>query len=698
MDYLERTKTNITSQAPDPPNTQPTENKDLISNHALSYIEKEIKQKDLINQLNYLNFQSKSVFINFKHQTYDQILTIQATPQPCMSQYLVCLWQEANQSEKISDAFRFHNLTISNGRKLISVQASLRKINSKGICLTLPETCIETQARQAGRLACTNLKTQLIQNSVFFSGNLLDFSAESFRIGLQAEPPQTFQWINSKSKVNIIFSNSQENLYSGECRILKQRSSQEAIEYVLEPLNHVAQRFKPKEYRSHRLQLNPSPDMIFTHPLTQKRFNLRIVDISGSGFSVEDNKNQSCLLAGMIIPSLEISFAGNFRIQCRAQVVYRKNIKDDKNHIYIKCGLAFLDIDIQEHKALLALLHQKVNQNAYVSNKVDMDELWEFFFKTGFIYPGKYNFISENKETIKETYKKLYTENPTIATHFIYQENGSIKGHMSMLRFYDKTWLIHHHAAIKSAQLKAGLVVLDQIGKYICDCCRLHSNHMDYLICYFRPENKFPNHIFGGAARAIKNPKICSLDTFSYSHFRKQSNSTHSLPEPWSISKPTRENLLELKSFYEKDSGGLMLQALDLEPDVVNRHALAEEYARLGFRRERRLLVLKKADILKAILLVNITDTALNMSDLTNCIKMIVLDQEDLNREIVKQSIFILSRYFSQKKLPFLIYPLSFAEKEKIPFEKRYNLWILDPQYSDEYFKSLDGLLKFNKN
>lgn len=696
MDYLERTKTDLTPKAPDPPITQATENK--IEPRSLSIIENEIKQKDLINRLNYLNFQSKSVFIHFKHKVYDQTITIQATPQPCTNRYLVCLWQETNQIEKISDAFWFHNLTISKGKKLISVPASLRGINAKGICLTLPETSIETQTRQVGRLACTNLKTQLIQNSVFFSGDLLDFSAESFRIGLQAEPPQTFQWINPKSKVNIVFSNSQENLYSGECRILKQRSGRKEREYVLEPLNHVAQRFKPKEYRSHRLQLNPSPDIVFTHPLTQKQFNLRVVDISGSGFSVEDNKNQSCLLAGMIIPALEIRFAGNFKIQCRAQVVYRKNVKDDQNGVYIKCGLAFLDIDITEHRSLLALLHQKVNQNAYVSNKVDMDELWEFFFQTGFIYPGKYNFISENKETIKETYKKLYTENPTIATHFIYQENGSIKGHMSMLRFYEKTWLIHHHAAIKSAQIRAGLVVLDQIGKYICDCCRLHSNHMDYLICYFRPENKFPNHIFGGAARAIQNPKICSLDTFSYSHFRKQPNSTSTLPEPWSISKPTRENLLELKSFYEKESGGLMLQALDLEPDVVTRHTLAEEYARLGFRRERRLFVLKKADSLKAILLVNTTDTALNMSDLTNCIKMIVLDPEDLNREIVKQSIVFLSSYFSQKKLPFLIFPLSFAEKEKIPFEKCYNLWILDPQYSDDYFKSLDGLLKFNKS
>jgi len=696
MDYLERNPKHSAPKQHDAPNKH-ANNDDDDTIHELSRVENKIKRKDLINQLNYINFQSGTVFINFEHQQFGQTISVEAKPQPCMNKNLVCLWQEAKQAEQISDAYTFKNVTIPAEQKVISVCATPRRMSEKGICLTLPETSIETKSRQVTRHACTGLKTQLVQNSIFFSGELLDFSAVSFRIGMIAEPPQTFKWINVKSKVSIILSNSQENLYSGECRILSQNSGQNRREYVLEPLNQIAQRFKPKEYRSHRLKLKPSPDMVFTHPLTHKLINLKVIDVSGSGFSVEDNKNHSSLLAGMIIPSLEINFSDNFKIQCRVQVVYRKNNKDGNGENYIKCGLVFLDIDIKNHRALLALLHQTENRNAYVSNKVDMDKLWDFFFRTGFIYPGKYNFISENKEKIKETYKKLYTENPTIATHFIYQEEGTIKGHMSMLRLYDKTWLIHHHAALKSALIRAGLVVLDQIGRFTYDCCRLPSNHMDYLICYYRPENKFPSHIFGGTARSIKNPKICSLDTFSYSHIRKPSNSTTNLPAPWNIEKPARDNLLELEGFYEKHSGGLMLPALDLQPDVGNRHALAEEYSELGFRRERRLFVLKKEDTPKAIILVNITDTALNMSDLTNCITMIILDQEELNKDIIEKSISILSTHFTQKKIPLLIYPVSFAKKEKIPFEKQYELWILDTQFSDDYFKSLDGLLKFQK-
>ena len=39
---------------------------------------------------------------------------------------------------------------------------------------------------------------------------------------------------------------------------------------------------------------------------------------------------------------------------------------------------------------------------------------------------------------------------------------------------------------------------------------------MDYMMFYFRPENSFPDHFFGGFARHLNNPQACSLDLFSY--------------------------------------------------------------------------------------------------------------------------------------------------------------------------------------
>ena len=145
--------------------------------------------------------------------------------------------------------------------------------------------------------------------------------------------------------------------------MVKQGQGQKIREYVLEPLKNHIQRFKHKEYRSMRQKITPSPDIIFRHPLTQKIISLKVVDISGSGFSVEEAENNAVLLPGMIIPELELNFANSLKVKCRAQVLYQNTSKDGQNENRVQCGLALLDMDIQHHSNLLAFLHQAKNKN-----------------------------------------------------------------------------------------------------------------------------------------------------------------------------------------------------------------------------------------------------------------------------------------------------------------------------------------------
>jgi hypothetical protein len=567
-------------------------------------------------------------------------------------------------------------------------------INEKGVSFILPETCYQVDSRKLRRHSCKGIKAQLIQNSALFDGELIDFSTTSFRIEVTAIPPQTFQWIDPESPVNMIFSNEDEMLYSGECRILKQTFDQKTREYVIEPLVHQIRRFKPKEFRSTRQELIPSPNIIFRHPFTKKNNNLKVVDLSGSGFSVEEDKYNAVLFPGLIIPELEINFANSFNIKCKAQVVYRKIVEEEENNNWAKCGLALLDMDMEDHGRLSELLHQAKNRNSYISNIVDMDDLWNFFFESGFIYPKKYVFFQANKEKIKETYKKLYTQNQQIARHFIYQDKGRILSHLAMVRFYENAWMIQHHAADRSASIKAGIAVLDQIGRFINDSHRLYSIQMNFVFCYFRPENKFPSRVFGEVARNITDPKGCSLDTFAYFHYKKIIDSELHLPEPWRLIKTEPEDLAELGTFYEHESGGLMLNALELEPDSVDINKLSKEYQRLGFKREKHLFSLKKDGILKAVVMVNISDMGLNLADLTNCIKVIVIDSDDLPKDVFNLMFSKLSPKFEQNEIPVLIYPVSYAEKQSIPYEKSYNLWTLDMQHTDRYFKHLNRLFR----
>jgi hypothetical protein len=657
--------------------------------------EKEINRAKLINRLNYLNFQDGSLLVNFKHTKYSRTVSLEAKPLPCQDDLLECQWVDCADVLMKIKACDFENIFVIDGYKLVVVTPAMLEMTERGITFRLPQSCREVCYRKVRRHLCEGVNAQLMQNSALFEGTLLDFNAVSFRVEVLAKPPQTYQWLDPDLPVNMIFSDATRALYSGECRIIKQSSGQTQRTFVLEPVTLQKPRFKPKTYRSTRQELVPSPNIMFNHPFTGKQVDLKVIDVSGGGFSVVEDASNSVLLPGMIIECVHLNFANSFSSACKVQVVYRQAPQEHQNSV--RCGLTILDMDVQDHVRLLSLIYQVNERDSYICNKVDMEQLWQFFFETGFIYPEKYGHIKANKDKYRELYEKLYTENPCIARHFIYQERGSIAGHMSTVRFFENAWLVHHHAASKVESQRAGLVVLNQMSRFMNDSHRLYSMHMNHFFCYFRPENKFPNRVFGGGARHLKDPKASSLDEMAYLHVHREFNSLLRMSDAWGLTATVKSDLHELESYYEDISGGLMIDAFDLEPGMLEGGDISRVYEEIGFKRERHLFSLKYNGSLVAVFMINFSDIGLNMSDLTNCVNVFVLDPEELTRDTLSLALSILFIRFDQEAMPVLIFPLSYAQSQQIAYERTYTLWVMNMLHTDVCWAYQDRLMKILK-
>ncbi|MFZ0613968.1 MAG: hypothetical protein WAM73_17135 [Desulfobacterales bacterium] len=646
----------------------------------------------LVNKLNFINFSNRTVILKFKHTRFDRTFTLNLTPLPCQGERLDLHWPPEDRLIHRLKPYVFDSVLITDGQMLIRAEAEIICMHPTGISLRLPEVCHQISNRKLCRFSGRQVAAQMTQSSSLFRGRLLDFNAVTFRVEVESSVNQAFEWVNPESPVNLILSEGSDTYYSGECKILCHRRLNTKRHYVLEPIEREIHRYRQKEFRSQRLEITPSPDICFTHPLTKKQVSLKVVDLSGSGFSIEEDEVNAQLLTGLTLPDVQVRFSNNVSVRCKVQVVYRKLCSEGHKGGWLKCGLAILDMDMENNVKLLSLLHQAYNRYSYISNKVDLDALWEFFFETGFIYPDKYIYIEANKERIKTVYEKLYTQSPGIARHFIYQEKGRILGHMAMVRFYEDAWLVHHHSAKKSALNKAGLIVLKQIGRFIHDSCRLNAIHLKYVIMYYRPNNRFPNRVFGGACQQIADRQCCSIDAFAYLHL--PAAPAEVIPKPWELTPAQTEDLAELQDFYEYDSGGLMVNALDLNPNLIGRTGLEEEYRRLGFKKEKHIVALKDDGQLKAVILVNVTDFGFNLSNLTNCIKFIVVDAEGLTKDIFEKAIYAINEKYPFEELTVLVNPISFVEAIQQPYEKIYNMWALNTRISDPYFRYLKRLMK----
>jgi len=658
---------------------------------------KRVKRKEILNLLNFVNFREGTIFANFRQLKYDQTLSLQAFPLPCKDQTLECRWMQPGIKKQHLENYAFDSFLLSNGHDLFRVRAEVTHLDENGISFRIPDFGHEKSLRKIKRHECESVDASILQNGVQLLGKLADFNAVSCRVGLSGVSASSMVWINPDIPVVLNLEKKGRSLFSGNCLITRSDMTDARGIIVLTPNFNNIRRFTARGVRNHRHSLAPAPNVTFTHPLTGKRMYLQATDISSSGFATEEFLHNSMLLPGLIIPELSVSIGNHFVLTCLAQVLYRNVIQNGSGEPLVQCGVVFLDMSIEDQASLSALLHQNADKRMRVCNQVDMEELWRFFFESGFIYPSKYLSIQAYKDEFKRTYEKLYMKSPAIARHFIFQDRGVLFGHMSMIRSNAKTWMIHHHAAARSGYGLAGVAVLDHIGQYILGFYLHPSTHMNFIMCYYRDENHFPSRVFGGVVRDMANPKASSMDTFAYTHLAELEpliSDTQPRPASSQVLPAGREDLLELGQAYEQASGGLCLDALNLTPDLFSENPLNEEYRRHGFVRDRQVFALKHDGILAAIITVSISDLGLNLSNLTNCFHVFVVDQENLGTAELAAALRGLASHFSGEEMPVLVYPSTFLGSRSISHEKEYNLWVVNMRFSDIYFRSIDTTFK----
>ena len=645
-----------------------------------------IKHRELAGLLNQVHFREGSICLRFEHRDGGEGLSLNAIPEPSDGQTLSCRWaSKVPEPEKLA-AYFCKSLLISDGPVHASVPVEVTDLDEAGIRVRLPLPGTRESLRSQERYAGKGVRAQLLQSGFTWEGTLEDFNSSSLGVILDDGPSPSRNWLNQAQPVTLLLFREGGLLFSGECSVVQQDRSAPGTRLALCPSRTNLQRFSPRKHRSHRQELTPQPTVRFTHSLSGRTEFLKAENISGMGVCVEEFFDQSSLIPGLIVEDLTVELAGSVLAACRAQVLYGTVLEKSDGRRAVRCGLVFLDLDARDQVRLSSVVHSAIDGRLSVCGRVEMDELWRFFFDSGFIYPDKYLSLQSHKDEFCRTYLKLYQDSPTIARHFFFRDKGRIFGHMSMLRFYPDSWLIQHHAASRDGHGGAGVSVLDEAGRFTNDF-HLHPRaRMDYLMCYYRPENRFPARVFGNAAKDIADPKGSSVDTFAYLRLPDLERAES---EGFQLFPARPEDMRELARWYESKSGGLTLDALALTRLDEADAELSGEYRREGFRRDRQVYSLRSGGTLAAVIQATVSDLGLNLSNLTSCMHVLVLNPERLSAAALFSALDALRGLYSDEHPPVLVYPLEYLEKFSVPYEKTYSLWVLNTAYSDAYFESV---------
>ena len=139
-----------------------------------------------------------------------------------------------------------------------------------------------------------------------------------------------------------------------------------------------------------------------------------------------------------------------------------------------------------------------------------------------------------------------------------------------------------------------------------------------------------------------------------------------------------------------------MLRSLQLTPEQLDIDELASAYHDIGLKRDRKIFALNHRGKMCALVMINVADLGLNMSDLTNSVQIFVVNDQYITHEIIHTTISIVSKYLEIEDIPVLYYPRNAATKAGLDYEKSYCLWVYDTHKNlDHYFRFLKRLLKF---
>lgn len=648
--------------------------------------EKPWKQEKLVNILNHLNFIDGFIYLVISDKQNGKSFLAKAYPLPCVKDELLCRLTSPGIINNISN-YKFDFLMIDDGLTTVLAPVQLISAENDIIKLSLPDHSHVKKLRKTRRHKCENIDCLLFQDGCKVEGSLIDFTPTAISINILNKG--SWSKFDQSKPVEINISNNHKIIYSGSYLCIRNSIDFSDRRVIFSFINKQTPLFPKRDVRNSREILKPNFVIKFKHPIFNKNISRDIFDISTSGFSIQDSTDEELLIPGMFIPEICIIYAGVVNINCSSQVVYRQENQQNKT---IKCGLAIIDMSIKDCTVLNHILGTYLDSYAHFSTKVDLDALWDFFFDTGFIYGNKYEHLHTYRNTFTDTYKKIYCDNPDIARHFIYQNNGAIFGHIAMLHVYPPSWLIHHFSARKMGNLLPGNSVLKQINQFIRSYNRLPSAGMTYVMTYYRPNNKIIDRIFGRFTRNLNDFKKSSLDTFSYFLFEKKSYNYDTLNSKYILRKANEVDISILNKFYESFSGGLFIESLGLDNNI---DLIKSMFTKAGLKRDLNLYCLISDEKHIAFFIINQSDLGLNLSDLMNSIKIIILDQEMLPFKLLLNIINDIAKVFPENKIPLLIYPSNYLSSHNIIEEKQYTLWIVNTYSAvEDYLSYMDKLLK----
>ncbi|MBS2021035.1 MAG: hypothetical protein JST92_01395, partial [Deltaproteobacteria bacterium] len=341
-----------------------------------------------------------------------------------------------------------------------------------------------------------------------------------------------------------------------------------------------------------------------------------VLEISSTGLSFEAHPEFDLFPPGMRLTRVELKL-GSLTLRCRGEVKNLLPLPHDTRTL--RCGIVLEGLSATERTQLADAVMRRRFPGLADGQDLPVDNLWQFFLDTRFLYPEKLAALGPVAGEVRQTFEKLRTAGSGLFKSLVFTEGEKVFAHLSAARAYRRTWLVQHLAgATRLKGRQAPRIVNLGLSEYFGQ-----NTDLEYVKVFFRPDNKWPARVFGSFAKRMTDRQLSDLRELHY----------QTLPTDCILPGNDQIRVIEadggdlsvVERHFVATERGLMLRSDDLTRASLGMSELSEAWKAAGMQRERRVLLALRGDEPVGFALAEISSPGLNLSELLSAFRLVVL-------------------------------------------------------------------------
>jgi hypothetical protein len=211
-------------------------------------------------------------------------------------------------------------------------------------------------------------------------------------------------------------------------------------------------------------------------------------------------------------------------------------------------------------------------------NTISVDELFDLYERTGFLYPEKAVRLLPYLDTVKENWARMLRAGESLLYVLTAGDKTHGRAALAVWRSTHQGWTYQHLVSENNPYASRSVMLAAEAASILKGSDESAQN-------WFRPENRFPARVFGSMADAIGG-SLSSVQTQAYCSLPRQMIPASQTDIRVVAYEPAHR--LDLCSLAAKTKGSIYVAAEELSGDVPFK-ALDLLYRQVGLRRSRHV-------------------------------------------------------------------------------------------------------------